>query len=469
MTDYTMTIAGRGVNGRLTLQVVNPANGKVFAECPDCTQAELEDAMQAARGAFPTWRMDEARRRQALHECAEILRSHTDELARLLTQEQGKTFREARQEVSSAAGWFEATARIPIPWEIIQDHNQTHVEIHRRPLGVTAAINPWNFPLLTAAAKTAPNLLCGNTVVLKPSPFTPLATLQMGEYFRAALPPGVLNVVSGGDELGAWITAHPTVRKINFTGTVETGKKVALAAAPDLKRLTLELGGNDPAIVLPDVDLKKVADDLFWSAFHTSGQACNAIKRLYVHEDIFQPLLNELAGIARQVKVGDGLDPSTQMGPLNNPFQLAQLASLVEDARTNGARLVTGGERLEGLGNFYPPTLVTDVSDQECLVTEEHLGPALPILSYREIDDALQRANDSPFGLCGSIWTNDLDRGSELAAQLECGTSTVNRHGDFIPAVPFGGMKWSGYGRENGIRGLEECTEIQVVMAPAHS
>jgi acyl-CoA reductase-like NAD-dependent aldehyde dehydrogenase len=466
MTEYTMTIAGRGERGKLALQVVNPASGKVFAECPDCTQAELEEAIQAAQSAFPAWRTSEARRREALAECSRMITAHAGALAGLLTQEQGKTLREARRELDQAAAWFAGAAGMPLPTETIQSDDHVQAAIAYRPLGVAAALTPWNLPLLTAAAKLSSNLLCGNTVVLKPSPFTPLTTLRLGELLREALPPGVLNVVSGGDELGEWIVAHPAVRKISFTGAVETGKKVACAAAPDLKRLTLELSGNDPAIVLPDVDPARVARALFWSAFHTSGQACNAIKRLYTHEAIFTALVDELAAIARAVRVGDGLDPGTEMGPVNNLYVLNQLMSQMAEAQENGACLVAGGERLKGAGYFYPPTLVTEISDQECLVTEEHLGPLLPILPFREVDEAVARANDSPFGLCGSVWTNDLERGCALAARLECGTSAVNRHGDYHPAAPFGGMKWSGLGRENGKTGLEGCMEMQVVMRP---
>lgn len=311
--------------------------------------------------------------------------------------------------------------------------------------------------------KVAPALLVGNTVVLKPSPYTPLATLKLGEVLREALPPGVLNVVSGGDELGATITTHPTVRKVCFTGSVETGKRVAAAAASDLKRVVLELGGNDPAIVLGDVDPKRVAEKLFWSAFENAGQICMAIKRLYVHERVYPALVQELADIAKNVRVGDGLDPATQLGPLNNEPQLDRVSELVEDAKREGATIVTGGDRLSKPGYFYMPTVVTDIAEGTRLVDEEQFGPALPVMPFSDLDDVLERANATHFGLKASVWTNDLGKGADIARQIECGTASVNKHGGMDPAVPFGGSKWSGIGYQNGSWGLEAYSELQVI------
>jgi acyl-CoA reductase-like NAD-dependent aldehyde dehydrogenase len=299
--------------------------------------------------------------------------------------------------------------------------------------------------------------------VLKPSPFTPLSSLRLGEILRDVLPPGVFNVVSGGDELGAWVTSHPAVRKISFTGSIETGKKIALAAAPDLKRMTLELGGNDAAIVLPDVDPKAVADKLFWGAFENSGQICSAIKRLYVHESIYRPLVQELAERAKAVKLGDGLEPDVQLGPVNNQPQFRRVIELVDEARAAGGKVHAGGTPFEGGGYFYPPTLVTDVAEGVRLVDEEQFGPALPVISYRDVDDAIERANATHYGLSGSVWTRDAARGAELAARLECGTAWVNQHLAILPFTPFGGAKWSGIGVENGQWGLLGFTEIQVM------
>ncbi len=463
MSSFAMTIDGKAVAGESSFGVVNPATGSVFAEAPDCSRTQLDDAMDAASRAFAAWSGDVARRRRVLNDCAEAVKANLQDLARLLTQEQGKPLQKATEELLGAAVWFSYTAGLEIPVEVVQDDEKGRVEVRRRPLGVVGAITPWNFPVLLAVWKLAPALLAGNTVVLKPSPFTPLSTLKLGELLRDVVPAGVFNVISGGDQLGAWITEHPAVRKISFTGSVATGKKVAQAAAPDLKRVTLELGGNDPAIVLPDADPKRVAEKIFWGAFENSGQVCSAIKRLYVHESIYEPLLQELSQLARGIKVGDGLDPANQLGPLNNRPQFERVIELVEDAKRDGARVVAGGQPLESAGYFYPPTLMTGVDEETRLVGEEQFGPALPVLAYREVDEAVERANATRYGLSGSVWSSDPERAAEVAGRLECGTAWVNSHITILPNLPFGGAKWSGIGVENGPWGLLGFTEIQVV------
>jgi len=318
-------------------------------------------------------------------------------------------------------------------------------------------------PLALAVWKVAPALLAGNTVVLKPSPFTPLTTLRLGELLRDVLPPGVLNVVSGGDELGAWMTSHPVPRKISFTGSIETGKLVAAAAAPDLKRVTLELGGNDPAILLDDADPATVAPALFWGAFANCGQICVAIKRVYVPEKLHEPMVEALAEVARSAKVGNGLEDGTQLGPLNNAPQHERVAELVGDAVGRGARVATGGRAIDGGGYFYEPTILTDLPEGASIVDEEQFGPALPVVPYRDLDEAVARANDTHYGLGASVWSADPDRGGEVARRLECGTAWVNAHMLLPPHQPFGGAKWSGIGVENGPWGLLGFTEIQVI------
>ncbi len=463
MQEYSLTIDGKAVAAEAFFGVVNPATGKVFARAPESTRAQLDLAMDAARRAFPAWSRDEPRRREALRAAAGAIQANGPELARLLTQEQGKPLAKAMQEVMGSSIWFQYTSGLEIPIDVLQDDASARIEVHRRPLGVVGAITPWNFPLILAVWKIAPALLAGNTLVLKPSPFTPLSTLRLGEVLRDVLPAGVVNVVSGGDELGSWITSHPAVRKISFTGSVATGKKIAHAAAPDLKRMTLELGGNDAAIVLPDVDPKAVAEKLFWGAFENSGQICSAIKRLYVHEDVYQPIVAELAERAKSVKLGDGLVEGTELGPVNNRPQFRRVIELVDEAKSAGAKLLAGGAPLEGTGYFYPPTIVTDIAEGTRLVDEEQFGPALPVIPYRDVDDAIERANGTQYGLSGSIWTRDVQRGADLAARLDCGTAWVNTHLAIVPFAPFGGAKWSGIGVENGPWGLLGFTELRVV------
>ena len=460
---YTMTIGGEGVPGEAHFGVVNPATEEVFAEAPECSRAELDTAMEAAAQAFPAWARDEAGRRQALAACGEAIQARVQELAQVLTREQGKPITKAGGEVFGAAFTFLHAAGLEIPVETVQDDASARIEVRPRPLGVVAAITPWNYPVLIGMAKVAPALLAGNTVVLKPSPFTPLSTLLLGEVVREVLPPGVFNVVSGGDDLGRWITEHPAVRKISLTGSVETGKKVAAAAASDLKRVTLELGGNDPALVLPDADPAEVAQKLFWSAFENSGQICSAVKRVYAHEQVAEPLIEALAEIARSVKTGDGFDPASQLGPINNRPQFERVSELVDDARKSGARVVAGGERLGERGYFFCPTLLADVDNGSRIVDEEQFGPALPVVRYRDLDEAIARANATHFGLGASVWTGDLERGTEVAARLECGTSWVNTHLGIVPHAPFGGWKWSGLGVENGKWGLLGLTDLQVI------
>jgi acyl-CoA reductase-like NAD-dependent aldehyde dehydrogenase len=311
--------------------------------------------------------------------------------------------------------------------------------------------------------KLAPALLAGNTVVLKPSPFTPLATLRLGELLRSVLPPGVVNVVSGSDALGAWMTEHPAVRKISFTGSVATGKRVAAAAAPDLKRITLELGGNDPAIVLDDADVSAVADGIFWGSFSNSGQICSAIKRVYVPRSLHGALVDALADRARAVKVCDGREEGAQLGPISTRPQFERVCELVRDALARGAKAAAGGAPLEGPGNFFAPTVLTNVEDGVRIVDEEQFGPALPVIAYRDLEDAVARANHTHFGLAGSVWSADADRAAKVASRLECGTAWVNTHLIQGPSQPFGGFKWSGIGVENGPWGLAGFYELQTL------
>ncbi len=349
----------------------------------------------------------------------------------------------------------------------MRDDEKGYAEVHRKPIGVVAAITPWNFPLTLAMWKIAPALRAGNTVVIKPSPYTPLATLALGEVLRTVLPPGVLNVVTGPDPLGASLTTHPLVRKISFTGSTATGKKVAAAAADDLKRVTLELGGNDPAVVLPGANVADIAGPLFWSGFLNNGQTCLAVKRVYVHESQHDELVDALAAIAEGVKVDQGLVEGVQLGPINNKPQYERVSGLVEDAIAQGARVAAGGSRYDRDGYFFRPTILAGLSDGVRIVDEEQFGPVLPVLTYRDVDDAVARANNTTYGLTASVWSHDPAHAAEVAAEIDAGQVTVNAHGSAItPDLPFGGHKHSGIGVENGPWGLLGFTEIQVIAGP---
>jgi acyl-CoA reductase-like NAD-dependent aldehyde dehydrogenase len=463
MNEFHLIIDGKTIATEKTFDVINPATEEVFAQAPDCSQKQLDLAVEAANKAFIVWRADEKVRRTALVECAEALRANADELAEIFTQEQGKTLEQSKGEVEWAAWWIDEILSLEIPVDLVFEDNTERHELHRRPLGVIGAISPWNFPIVLSIAKIAPALLVGNTMVLKPSPYTPLTTLRMGELFSEVLPPGVLNIISGGDELGAWMTSHPGIHKVSFTGSVVTGKKVARSTATNLRRATLELGGNDAAIVLADSDPNEIAEEIFNRAFDQNGQACIAIKRLYVHQEIYNDMVDGLKKHAEKVILGDGLDPEVDIGPINNLMQLERVIELTEDAREHGAKIVTGGRRLDRLGYFFPPTIVTNISDGVRLVDEEQFGPVLPVIPFSDVDEVIERANATDFGLGGSVWTKDLERGIELAARLECGSAGVNQHTGFHPKVPFGGAKQSGHGIQNGIWGLDDLCQLQVI------
>ena len=463
MTDFTMTIDGQAVQTTGTFGVVNPATGEVAEQAPDASREQLDQAMAAAAAALPEWRRDEAARRKGLQAAADLMFARSEEIGRILTLEQGKPLGDATMEVVGAGVWLKYFADLELPREVIQDDDAAFVEVVRRPMGVVAAITPWNYPLLLAIWKLAPALLAGNTMVLKPSPFTPLSSLKLGEVLRDVLPPGVLNVVTGGDGLGAWMTSHDVPRKISFTGSVATGKRVAAAAAPDLKRVTLELGGNDPAILLDDADPAAVADKLFGAAFMNNGQVCSAIKRVYVPESLYGDVVDALAAKASAAKVGDGFTEGVQFGPVNNKPQFERVSELVADALAGGARAAAGGKPIDGPGYFFEPTILADVSDGSRIVDEEQFGPALPIVKYGDLEEAIARANGTHFGLSGSVWGADAERASEVAGRLECGTAWVNTHLALAPHQPFGGFKWSGVGVENGPWGLYGFTELQVV------
>ena len=464
--NLLMTINGERVSGEREIEVVNPATGAVFASAPDASRQQMDLAVSAAKAAGRGWARDEGRRVEALRAAADALDAHVDEIAPILTDEQGKPLAAAAYEVTETARWIRAAADLDLPRETILDNATVHTELRRRPHGVVAAITPWNFPLLLLGWKLGPALRAGNTMVLKPSPYTPLSTLRVGEVLQEVLPPGVFNVVSGGDQLGAWLTTHPDVRKISFTGSVATGKLVAAAAAPDLKRFTLELGGNDAAIILDDADPAAIAAGVFWGGFINCGQICAGIKRVFVPEQLHDDVVEAIADRARRVRMGPGTEPKMQLGPIQNKMQFDRVSGLVKDALDSGATAVTGGRAMDRPGYFFEPTVLTGVSEGMRVVDEEQFGPAMPILTYATLDEAIERANATNFGLSGSVWSSDIDRAAKVAEELDCGTAFVNDHLALSPDVPFGGSKWSGIGVENGPWGLEEFTQLQAIQRP---
>lgn len=463
-TDFQHLIDGELAGSEQTLEVINPATGEVFARCPAAGRAQLDRAVEAARRAFTAWRGTSFEERAALiGRLASALRAQQDTLAELLTREQGKPLAQARDEIGRAFTQSEGMTRIAIPVETLVDDEKSQIELHYVPLGVVSVITPWNAPVNLAAGPLTAALYTGNTVVLKPSPYTPLTTLKIGEIAREIFPPGVVNVLAGGDELGQWMSEHPGIDKISFTGSVATGKKVMASAATNLKRITLELGGNDAAIVLEDADPQAIAPRMFFACFVNSGQVCMAIKRIYAHEKIYDALCEALAEQARNAKVGDGLDPETQFGPIQNRMQYERVIGILEDTKRRGARILAGGEVLDRPGYFITPTVVADIAEDSRLVQEEQFGPIVPVMKFSDVEDAIARANDTRYGLSGSVWSADPQRARAIAARLEVGTAWVNQHRATSAFVPFGGAKESGLGRQYSIVGLKGYMEPRVV------
>jgi len=463
-SDYRMTIDGQLIASAATIDVVNPATGEPFATAPDCTAEQLDAAVTSARLAFTSWRNVPIADRQAMvRRAANVLAEHVDDLARLFTREQGRPTDGAVSEIQMGIAWLNALSNMTPPVHVTEDSATQWIETRYVPLGVVCAISPWNFPVSLSLWKVAPALVAGNAMVLKPSPFTPLCVLKMGELLRDVFPPGVLNIISGGDELGPMMTSHPGFAKISFTGSTATGKRVMASAAADLKRVTLELGGNDAAIVMPDVDVDAVAQQIFFGAFYNSAQICIATKRLYVHEDIYDALRDRLAAIAQAVKVGDGSEQGTVLGPIQNKRQYDRVMALIDDARANDLTLIEGAAVPDNGGYFIPITIVDNPPEQSRVVQEEAFGPVLPMLKFSDIDDVIDRANASDYGLAGAVWSKDCAAAIDIARRMETGTIWINQNLMLRPDTPFAGHKQSGFGVENGMDGLLEYMVPQVV------
>ncbi|MCO6179322.1 aldehyde dehydrogenase family protein [Ciceribacter sp. RN22] len=467
MQKFKLVIGGKAAPTARHREVTNPSSGEVVGMSPLATIDDLNAAVSAAKAAFPAWAARSSSDRAALcARVAETIEANAEELARLLTLEQGKPLNGlgSRFEIGGAVAWTRHTASLDLPVEVVQDGPEGRVELHRKPIGVVAAITPWNWPVMIACWHIIPAIRTGNTVVIKPSPNTPLTTIRLVELMNEVLPAGVVNVIADDNDLGAALTSHPDVAKITFTGSTATGRSVMASAADTLKRLTLELGGNDAGIVLPDADPKAIAEGLFWGAFINSGQTCACLKRLYVHDSIYDAVCEALAGYASAIKVGDGLAEDVVLGPLQNSAQFGIVSDFVEDAVAKGGRVLTGGAPQGGPGYFYPVTLVADVDHGAKLVDLEQFGPALPIIRYHDIEEAIAKANDNPSGLGGSVWSGDVTKARQVAARLECGSVWINKHGAIQPNAPFGGVKQSGIGVEFGVDGLKEFTTIQTVF-----
>lgn len=450
------------------LDVVDPATEKVIAQVPIATRDTLDQAVDAAHAAFPTWsKTSWDERAKLVEQFGDEFKAITPELAKLLTAEQGKSLMFAQNECENILPWFTDLAKVRLDEKVLHE-DETHRAVERYlPLGVCAGIVPWNFPVLLMLWKVLQALVTGNCIIIKPSPFTPLCDIRIIEAAQKVFPPGVVQIVVGDDNLGPWITEHPRIQKISFTGSTATGRLVAKSCSATLKRFTLELGGNDPAVVLSkQSDLATTAQNVLLSAFFNSGQVCIASKRIYVHEDIYDEFKAIAAQAVQNFKVGPGTEEGVMFGPVNNKMQYNKVAEFFEESNSKKFDFVTGGKVEKKTGYFYPLSLVDNPPEDSKVVREEPFGPIVPLLKWKDEADLIKRVNNSEWGLGASVWGSDHEAVERIARQIESGTVWTNRMICHHPAVPFGGMKSSGIGAEHGKAGLGAYCQVQALWLP---
>ncbi|MCL7943494.1 aldehyde dehydrogenase family protein [Marinobacter sp. ATCH36] len=465
MQTYTNLVNGKAVEATDHQEIFNPATGDSLGLAPLSREQDVNDAVTAARNAQKVWaRASDQERQETVTRIAQVLQDNSEYLAELITREQGKPLSGpgSRFEMQACVGWTQVPAALALPPETVHEDEERKDVLHRVPLGVVAAIAPWNWPLMIAIWQIIPAIRMGNTVVLKPSEYTPIATLEMVRLINQVLPAGVLNTISGDGRIGAALTSHPDIDKIMFTGSEATGRRIIEASSRNLAPITLELGGNDAAIVVPGTDATAIAEGLFWGAFLNMGQTCACIKRLYVHDNDYDSVVAALSNLARQMPIGDGMNENNLVGPLQNEMQYNKVKELVDDARANGCDVMEFGD-VPDTGYFLPVTLVGNVKDGHRLVDEEQFGPALPIIRYKNLDEAVASANGLSAALGASVWANSPEEAEPVAMRMEAGTVWINQHGAIHPMVPFGGNKASGYGVEFGLEGLKAVTQPRVI------
>ena len=469
--SYKMWINGTytaGSSGNV-IEVRNPATEEIIDTAPAADAADVEQAVSAAQAAFPTWKkLPAGQKAELLHEVANKLSERSEEFARLLTMEGGKPLVENKDEMGWSAACFHYYAEIGrnSRGRVIPSIEETQLAlVLKEPYGVVAAIVPWNYPILLMAWKVAPALAAGNTVVLKPSEMTPLSTLLFAELF-AHLPPGVVNIVSGyGKDCGEPLVLDPRVRVIAFTGSLTTGQRIAQLVAPQMKKLHLELGGKDAFIVAEDADLDVAVPGVVWAALLNAGQVCTSTERVYVHKSIAPEFIDRVTDFAKNLRLGPGIEPETDMGPMIGAQYRAKIETQVEAAKAQGATVLTGGRRPPQFerGYFYEPTVMTNVDHSMAIMSEETFGPAIPIMTYRTFDEAIALANDSKYGLGANLYTYDPVKAKRFFEEVEAGTLWINDPLTDNDAGPFGGFKMSGMGRELGEEGLDEFRETKHV------
>ncbi|KAH6887476.1 aldehyde dehydrogenase domain-containing protein [Thelonectria olida] len=462
---FVQIIDGKSSPTKESRHGVNPANLKPKASVPLCTKDDLDRAIAAGKKAFSTWsKVPYEERRSAVLAYADAVAQVRDDFRNLLTSEQGKPIPQAEGETEAAIEWMRGMANISLPEDVIEENEKRQVVTRYTPIGVVGAIIPWNFPLLLATGKIAPALLTGNVIIVKPSPFTPYCGLKLVELAQQFFPPGVVQSLSGDDNLGPWLTSHPGIDKISFTGSTTTGKLVLQSASKTLKRVTLELGGNDPAIVFPDVDVDKVAEKVAFFAFLNSGQICLNLKRIYVHESIYEQFRDSLVKHVKSYVLGDGSKEGISHGPLQNSMQYERVKTFFDDIEKQGWKVAVGGKIEPSSGYFITPTIIDNPAEDSRIVVEEPFGPIVPLLSWKSEEEVLARANNTTMGLGASVWCNDLKKAGRVAREIQAGTVWVNTHFDLSPMAPFGGHKESGIGTEWGANGLKGFCNVQTLF-----
>ena len=470
MSDYHLLIGGALVPGETTMPVINPATEEVLTDCPRASKDQLDAAVAAAKAAFPAWAATPiTERRRLIGKMADIIEAHANDLARILTSEQGKPLADATGEVLGMAGFFRYLASLDLPMRVLERSGDRQVEAYRRPLGVVGAIIPWNGPLTASIWKIGPAIATGCTVVLKPAEESPLTSLRIGELcMEAGIPPGVVNVVPGyGETAGAALASHPDVDKVAFTGSHVTGQSIIRASAGNLKRVSLELGGKSPDIVFADADLDAAVPGAAMAVFANSGQICSAGTRLFVEQKVYDEFVGRVAEFGKKLQVGNGLDPNTQIGPLVSQQQMDRVSGYLDIGQKEGATALAGGGRLtEGAlskGYFVQPTVFANVQDNMRIAQEEIFGPVISAISFKDPDELIKRANATTFGLGSGVWTTNVSKAHQVAKALRAGSVWVNCYQAMDPAVPFGGYKMSGYGRESGKQHVEEYLNVKAV------
>ena len=467
MNTYSYIINGVPKTSNTIIDVKNPATGDLIGKYYVSSIEDVEEAIATAKAQQKIWsKISQEERDEYIMKIAEAISSNKTYLAEWITKEQGKPLNGpgSHFEIDACLGWTQVPASLQLTDEIVFEDDTRKDVLKRLPIGVVAAITPWNWPLMIAIWQIIPSLKMGNTVVVKPSEYTTIASLELFRIINEILPAGVLNVVTGDGKIGAHLTAHQDISKIMFTGSIATGRRIIEASTHNMARLTLECGGNDAGIVLPGTDMNQIAEGLFWGSFLNMGQTCAALKRLYVHEDDLETTINALTAITKNIKMGNGLEDDVFLGPIQNQMQYDKVKSLLETTKANPkASFIIPNEEIPSQGYFIPITYITGVDNGDAIVNEEQFGPVLPIITYKTIEEAILKANELEVGLGASVWGTDENMLDAVAQQIEAGTVWMNQHGAIHPFVPFGGIKQSGYGVEFGIEGLKAVTVPKII------